>query len=43
LQQTIGNGTNKFYTIQMDYENPISEDSKLEAGARTAVSGISQT
>ncbi|MES2332281.1 MAG: TonB-dependent receptor [Bacteroidota bacterium] len=37
LQQTIGNGTNKFYTIQADYENPISEDNKLEAGVRTAI------
>jgi outer membrane receptor protein involved in Fe transport len=37
LQRTLGNGTNKFYTIQADYENPISEDNKLEAGARTAI------
>jgi len=37
LQQTIGNGTNKFYTIQADYENPISDDNKFEAGARGAV------
>jgi len=37
LQQTIGNGTNKFYTIQADYENPISDDCKFEAGARGAV------
>jgi outer membrane receptor protein involved in Fe transport len=36
-QQTIGSGTNKFVTIQADYENPISEDTKLEAGARTAI------
>jgi outer membrane receptor protein involved in Fe transport len=41
LQKTIGNGTNKFYTVQADYENPISEDSKLEAGARTAVRDFS--
>ncbi len=37
LQQTMGNGTNKFYTLQADYENPISETSKLEAGVRGAV------
>lgn len=37
LQRTIGNGTNKFYTLQADYENPISEDNKLEAGVRTAI------
>ena len=36
-QQTLGNGTNKFYTIQADYENPITDDNKLEAGARAAV------
>ncbi len=36
-QQTLGNGTNKFYTIQADYENPISEDNKVEAGARAAI------
>ncbi len=37
LQQTMGNGTNKFYTVQTDYENPISDDSKIEAGARAAI------
>ncbi len=37
LQQTLGDGYNRFYTIQSDYENPISEDSKLEAGARAAI------
>ena len=37
LQQTVGSGTNKFYTVQADYENPISEDRKFEAGARGAV------
>ncbi len=37
LQQTVGNGTNKFYTVQADYENPISDDTKFEAGARTAI------
>lgn len=37
LQQSAGNGTNKFYTLQTDYENPITETTKLEAGLRTAV------
>jgi outer membrane receptor protein involved in Fe transport len=37
LQKTIGNGTNKYYTLQTDYENPITETTKLEAGLRTAV------
>jgi outer membrane receptor protein involved in Fe transport len=41
FQRTIGNGTNKFYTVQTDYENPISDDTKLEAGARTAVRDFS--
>lgn len=36
-QQTLGTGKNKFFTLQSDYENPISEDTKLEAGARAAV------
>lgn len=37
LQKTVGDGGNKYYTIQADYENPISEDQKLEAGVRTAI------
>jgi outer membrane receptor protein involved in Fe transport len=37
LQQTIGNGTNKFYTIQADYENPITDNTKFEAGTRAAI------
>ncbi len=37
LQQNIGNGTNKFYTLQADYENPITETTKLELGARAAI------
>ncbi|MEP6844751.1 MAG: TonB-dependent receptor, partial [Panacibacter sp.] len=36
LQQTTGNGTNKFLTIQSDYENQFNEKNKLEAGVRTA-------
>ena len=37
LQQTLGSGYNHFYTIQSDYENPISDNSKFEAGARAAI------
>ena len=37
MQQTRGNGDNKFYTLQADYENPLTDDSKLEAGFRTAI------
>lgn len=36
-QQTIGNGSNDFLTIQSDYENPITDDSKIEAGVRGAI------
>jgi len=37
LQQSANTGYNHFYTIQGDYENPISDDSKFEAGVRAAV------
>lgn len=37
LQQTIGNGSNEFITIQTDYENPITDNSKIELGARAAI------
>ncbi len=37
LQQTLGMGTNKFYTVQADYENPLSEDRKIEGGVRMAI------
>ena len=37
LQQTIGSGYNHFYTIQSDYENPITDNSKFEAGVRAAI------
>jgi len=36
-QQTIGTGTNNFLTLQSDYENPLNEDSKIEAGVRGAI------
>ncbi|GAC1443352.1 MAG: outer membrane beta-barrel family protein [Sediminibacterium sp.] len=37
LQQTLGTGYNHFYTLQADYENPVTDDAKFEAGARAAV------
>ena len=37
LQQTIGNGYNHYTTIQSDFENPLSDDTKLEAGVRLAI------
>ena len=36
-QQSLGNGENKFLTLQTDYENPLSENAKLELGARAAI------
>jgi len=37
LQQSIGEGTNKFLTIQSDYENQFNEKNKIEIGVRTAI------
>ena len=37
LQQTLGSGYNHYTTIQSDYENPLTDDSKFEAGARLAI------
>ena len=36
-QKTIGGGDSKNYTMQVDYENEITLDSKLEFGARGAI------
>lgn len=41
LQKTIGGGSTKNYILQADYENPLSDDSKLEAGVRTAIRDFS--
>ena len=35
-QQQAGSGTNQYFTAQTDFTNPISEKSKVEAGARIA-------
>jgi outer membrane receptor protein involved in Fe transport len=40
LQNTEGSGTNKFYTLQSDYENPITDNKKIEAGVRAAIRDI---
>lgn len=37
IQQSLSNGSNKFFTIQADYENPLTETTKFEAGVRAAV------
>jgi outer membrane receptor protein involved in Fe transport len=36
-QQQTGNGGNSFYTLQTDFTNPLSENAKLELGARVAI------
>ena len=37
LQKINGGGYNHFTTIQTDYENPITNKAKIEAGARVAI------
>lgn len=37
LRQTYGDGSEKRLTAQLDYTDPITENSKIEAGARIAV------
>ncbi|MFY8004556.1 MAG: outer membrane beta-barrel family protein, partial [Chitinophagaceae bacterium] len=37
LQKVEGGGFSNFYTFQADYENPLSDTKKLEAGIRTAI------
>lgn len=37
LRQTIGNGYNHYFTAQSDYENPITDNIKIEAGIRAAI------
>ena len=38
LRTTIGDGKRKNYTFQLDYVNPITENSKIEAGLRADIS-----
>lgn len=37
MQQSASGGTSKNYTFQTDYENPVSENQKIEFGARAAI------
>jgi len=39
-QQINGGGTNKFFTAQADYSNPLGEKAKIEMGARIAMRNI---
>lgn len=36
-QRSLGEGSNNFTTFQIDYENQLSENTKFEAGLRTAI------
>ncbi|HTL09847.1 MAG TPA: outer membrane beta-barrel family protein, partial [Chitinophagaceae bacterium] len=36
-RKTDGAGSNKFFTAQVDYSNPISEKAKIDMGARAAL------
>lgn len=36
MQQSVSAGTTKNWTVQTDYENPISENQKVELGARAS-------
>lgn len=42
-QKSVGNGNNKFLTIQTDYENQISDNTKIEAGLRGALRDFGST
>lgn len=37
LRRTDGDGKNKFFTAQIDYTDPITENMKIEAGGRAAI------
>lgn len=37
FQRSLGGGTTKFFTSQVDYEDPITSTIKIEAGARVAI------
>ena len=42
-QQQIGSGTNQYITAQTDFTNPVTEKSKVEAGARVAARNINSS
>ena len=41
FERTAGRGNSKFFTSQIDYENPITDKIKIEAGARIALRSFS--
>jgi outer membrane receptor protein involved in Fe transport len=42
-QKTLGTGNSTNVIIQSDYENPINDNQKLEAGVRAAIRDVDQT
>ena len=40
VQQQLSEGTNKFYTFQSDYVNPLTKKIKLEAGVRAQINKL---
>ncbi|MEO6454958.1 MAG: TonB-dependent receptor [Ginsengibacter sp.] len=40
LQKVLGDGKNKFLTLQSDYVNPLNAKTKVEAGVRVSVRSI---
>jgi outer membrane receptor protein involved in Fe transport len=41
IQKGVGGGNSTNNTIQIDYENPLTDDAKFEAGARAAIRDFS--
>lgn len=39
-QKQNGQGNNKFYTVQVDFVNPLTEKSKMELGVRAAIRDV---
>jgi outer membrane receptor protein involved in Fe transport len=39
-QKQVGNGTNKYFTVQTDYTLPVGEKGKFETGLRAAIRNI---
>ena len=43
FERSTGSGSNKFFTAQTDYENPITKTMKIEMGARIALRSFIST
>jgi outer membrane receptor protein involved in Fe transport len=41
-QKTLGTGSSTNFTVQSDYENPITDDQKFEAGVRGSIRDVDQ-